>query len=100
MRGRLQGEVVPGVLLGRLGALGGHPGLGGRGGLGVDGEVDLPHHTIYVSRSYERNLAELRAAVGPVQDVAKTPACEPVQSLRCQLESLDRVGPRSLTPGT
>ena len=49
---------------------------------------------------YERNLAELRAAVGPVQEVVKTPACEPIQSLRCQLESLDRVGPRSLTPGT
>ena len=49
---------------------------------------------------YERNLAELRAAVVPVQEVAKTPACEPVDSLRCQLESLDRVGPRSLNRGS
>lgn len=44
---------------------------------------------------YDRNLAELRAAAGSVQQVAKAPACEPVQSLRCQLESLDRLGPRS-----
>ena len=49
---------------------------------------------------YERNLAELRAAVAPVQDVAKDPACEPVDSLRCQLESLDRVGPRSRNQGS
>ena len=49
---------------------------------------------------YERNLAELRAAVAPVQDVAKAPACEPVDSLRCQLESLDRVGPRSRNQGS
>ncbi len=27
--------------------------------LGVDGQVDLPHHTIYVSRSYEDNLADI-----------------------------------------
>jgi len=27
--------------------------------LGVDGEIDLPHHTIYVSRGYERNLADI-----------------------------------------
>jgi phytoene desaturase len=27
--------------------------------LGVDGEIELPHHTIYVSRSYERNLADI-----------------------------------------
>ncbi|MFM7653685.1 MAG: endolysin [Vulcanococcus sp.] len=45
---------------------------------------------------YERNLAELRSAAGPVQEVAKAPACEPVESLRCKLESLDRLGPRSL----
>ncbi|MEO0478733.1 MAG: phytoene desaturase family protein [Planctomycetota bacterium] len=27
--------------------------------LGVDGEVDLPHHTIHISRDYERNLREI-----------------------------------------
>lgn len=27
--------------------------------LGVDGEVDLPHHTIYVSASYEENLRDI-----------------------------------------
>ncbi|MHC4990291.1 MAG: phytoene desaturase family protein, partial [Planctomycetota bacterium] len=27
--------------------------------LGVDGHVDLPHHTIYVSRSYQRNLGDI-----------------------------------------
>jgi muramidase (phage lysozyme) len=49
---------------------------------------------------YERNLADLRAAAGAVQEVAKAPACEPADSLRCQLESLDRLGPRSRTPGS
>jgi muramidase (phage lysozyme) len=48
---------------------------------------------------YERNLAELRAAAGVLQDLAQAqpaaPACEPVQSLRCKLESLDRLGPRT-----
>ena len=48
---------------------------------------------------YERNLAELRAAMAPAQPVAVTPSCEPVESLRCKLESLDRVGPRSLAQG-
>lgn len=27
--------------------------------LGLDGEVDLPHHTIYLSDSYEENLADI-----------------------------------------
>jgi len=49
---------------------------------------------------YERNLAELRAAAGGLQEVAKQPACEPVESLRCRLESLDRVGPRPLAQGS
>ena len=49
---------------------------------------------------YERNLAELRAAAGAVQEVAKAPACEPVESLRCKLESLDRLGPRSRNQGS
>ena len=48
---------------------------------------------------YERNLAELRAAVTPVAQIARTPACEPVESLRCKLESLDNLGPRSRNQG-
>jgi len=49
---------------------------------------------------YERNLAELRASAGTLQEVAKAPACEPVESLRCKLESLDRLGPRSRQQGS
>mgnify|MGYP006277431311 CR=1 FL=1 len=49
---------------------------------------------------YERNLAELRAAVVPAQEMAKAPACEPVDSLRCKLESLDRIGPRTRPSGS
>ena len=44
---------------------------------------------------YERNLAELRAAVAPAQEVARKPACEPVDSLRCRIEALDAIGPRA-----
>lgn len=29
--------------------------------LGVDGEVDLPHHTIYISSQYEKNLRDIGA---------------------------------------
>ncbi|MFU8830289.1 MAG: phytoene desaturase family protein, partial [Phycisphaerales bacterium] len=29
--------------------------------LGLDGEVDLPHHTVYISRGYEQNLANISA---------------------------------------
>jgi len=50
---------------------------------------------------YERNLADLRAAVAPPpQEVARVPACEPVESLRCQLESLERLGPRTRSQGS
>ena len=49
---------------------------------------------------YERNLAELRAASGALQEVAKQPACEPVDSLRCRLEALERMGPRSVAQGS
>lgn len=45
---------------------------------------------------YERNLEELRATAGRLEPVAVVPACEPVDSLRCRLEALDRVGPRRL----
>ena len=48
---------------------------------------------------YERNLAELRAIAGVVPVVAELPSCEPAESLRCRLERLDRVGPRSLAQG-
>jgi muramidase (phage lysozyme) len=45
---------------------------------------------------YERNLAELRAIAGMVPVVAQLPSCEPADSLRCRLERLDRLGPRSV----
>ena len=48
---------------------------------------------------YERNLAELRAIAGVAPSVAEVPSCEPVDSLRCRLERLDRLGPRQLAQG-
>ena len=48
---------------------------------------------------YEANLAELRTLAGATAPVAEEPACEPVDSLRCRLERLDRVGPRSVAQG-
>jgi hypothetical protein len=48
---------------------------------------------------YEANLSELRALAGAAAPVAAAPACEPVDSLRCRLEKLDRVGPRSVAQG-
>ena len=45
---------------------------------------------------YEANLAELRVLAGATAPEAEAPACEPVDSLRCRLEKLDRVGPRSV----
>ena len=48
---------------------------------------------------YEANLAELRARAGSATPIAAEPACEPVDSLRCRLEKLDRVGPRSVAQG-
>lgn len=30
--------------------------------LGLDGEVDLPHHTIYISRKYQENLGNISSA--------------------------------------
>jgi muramidase (phage lysozyme) len=45
---------------------------------------------------YEANLAKLRALAGSAIPIAAEPACEPVDSLRCRLEKLDRVGPRSV----
>ena len=57
------------------------------------------HRQLVVGDNRERLIAELRAAAGVLQDLAQAqpaaPACEPVQSLRCKLESLDRLGPRT-----
>ena len=44
--------------------------------LGLDGEVDLPHHTIYVSRSYERNLADI-ATNGVLSEDPSMYVCNP-----------------------
>jgi muramidase (phage lysozyme) len=49
---------------------------------------------------YERNLSELRASAGQVQPIAQEYACEPADSLRCRLQRLDRVGPRSVAQGS
>ena len=48
---------------------------------------------------YESNLQQLRASAGPVEPVAVEPACEPADSIRCRLERLDRLGPRSIAQG-
>ena len=45
--------------------------------LGLDGEVDLPHHTIYVSRQYERNLADI-ARHGTLSEDPSMYVCNPV----------------------
>jgi len=44
---------------------------------------------------YERNLAELRAAL-PTAATPAQPSCEPADTLRCRLEALERLGPRTL----
>lgn len=49
-------------------------------------------------RFYEANLAQLRNQLEPPAAVAEAepaPRCEPEGSLRCQLEGLNRIGPRS-----
>ncbi len=35
--------------------------------IGLDGEVDLPHHTIYISRKYQENLANI-SSVGQLSE--------------------------------
>jgi muramidase (phage lysozyme) len=45
---------------------------------------------------YEANLEELRAIAGVATAEPAQPSCEPVDSLRCRLERLERVGPRSV----
>jgi len=44
---------------------------------------------------YERNLSDLRAGAGVPATVAQAPRCLPVESLRCKLEALEAMGPRS-----
>ncbi len=44
--------------------------------LGLDGKVDLPHHTIYTSRSYRENLDNI-AVRGRLSDDASTYVCNP-----------------------
>jgi muramidase (phage lysozyme) len=44
-------------------------------------------------RFYEQNLNRLRAALTPAEP--PRPACEPVSSLRCRIEALDALGPRT-----
>lgn len=44
--------------------------------LGVDGEVELPHHTIYVSRDYEGNLKDITER-GRLTEDPSTYVCNP-----------------------
>ena len=47
-----------------------------------------------LKRFYEDNLTQLRASSLPSEP--PPPVCEPADTLRCRLEALDRVGPRTL----
>lgn len=47
-----------------------------------------------LKRFYEDNLAQLRVSTLPAEP--PPPVCEPADTLRCRLEALDRVGPRTL----
>lgn len=44
---------------------------------------------------YEQSLNQLHAQLAPVAEQPSEPACEPAGSLRCQLEALNQLGPRS-----
>ena len=49
---------------------------------------------------YEQSLAQLKTLADPPQEpVVELPTCEPVQSLRCRLEALDRIGPKPKSLG-
>ena len=51
---------------------------------------------------YEQSLAQLKTLAEPQEPVlerVERPACEPVQSLRCRLEALDRIGPKPTSLG-
>jgi len=45
--------------------------------LGLEGPVDLPHHTIYVSARYERNLEEI-STLGTLSEDPSAYCCNPV----------------------
>lgn len=45
--------------------------------LGVEGQVDLPHHTIYVSSRYEQNLEEI-SRLGTLSEDPSAYVCNPV----------------------
>ncbi len=49
--------------------------------LGLEGEVDLPHHTIYTSRSYAGNLRDI-AKRGTLSDDPSTYVCNPSRTDR------------------
>lgn len=44
--------------------------------LGLEGKVDLPHHTIYVSKTYEENLKDITTR-GALTDDCSTYVCNP-----------------------
>lgn len=44
--------------------------------LGLEGEVDLPHHTIYISGSYEQNLRDI-TSLGRLSDDPSVYVCNP-----------------------
>ena len=48
---------------------------------------------------YEKSLAQLKRLAEPQEPVVELPTCEPVQSLRCRLEALDRIGPKPKSLG-
>ena len=48
---------------------------------------------------YEQSLAQLKTLAEPQEPVVELPTCEPVQSLRCRLEALDRIGPKPKSLG-
>jgi len=49
---------------------------------------------------YEQSLAQLKTLAEPAQEpVVELPTCEPVQSLRCRLQALDRIGPKPKSLG-
>lgn len=45
--------------------------------LGIDGQTDLPHHTIYVSSRYEQNLDEI-SRLGTLSEDPSAYVCNPV----------------------
>jgi muramidase (phage lysozyme) len=48
---------------------------------------------------YERSLAQLKGLAQPSAPIALAPPCVPETSLRCRLQSLDRIGPKPKSLG-